>query len=330
MNFLTDFRRLLLEKPRYALKQVGAENCDCADTAVKSKNCYYCFGIFYSEDVYYARYSRKCISCSGLTFCVGCEWCTECIDCSNCYNSDYCQDCANCRDCRFCKDCFGCSDCFGCAGLFKKQYCMFNEQFSKEEYEARTMSLDLGNAAQRQVITERLQDIRARIPQLAVHQFSSENCIGNHLSECVDCYRCHDSFACEDSLFLIETNGNKNCCDLTVAFENEWCYQAIHSPMNYNSNFIFHCDYCSDAEFCAFSKNLKNCFGCVYVQNKEYYILNEGPFAPEDYQQRVAAIKAELQSIGHYNLLPYLQSEYEEMRLTTETDSSIATLPPTI
>ena len=35
----------------------------------------------------------------------------------------------------YCLDCRGISDCFGCAGLKKKQYCIFNKQYSKEEYE---------------------------------------------------------------------------------------------------------------------------------------------------------------------------------------------------
>ncbi len=35
----------------------------------------------------------------------------------------------------YCNTCIGCHDCFGCAGLRKKQYCIFNVQYAKEEYE---------------------------------------------------------------------------------------------------------------------------------------------------------------------------------------------------
>lgn len=327
MSFVSDFQRLLLTKPRHNLKQVGSENCDYADTAVRSKNCYYCFGIFYSEDVYYARYSRKCISCSGLTFCVGCEWCVECVDCAKCYMCDYCQDCQNCKDSRFCKDCFGCSDCFGCVGLYQKQYRMFNEQLTKEEYQKRMKALDLKSSAQRQAVYKRVEELRKTVPNLGVHQFSCEDCIGNHLTECKGCYRCHDSFALEDCFFCIETNGNKNCCDHTVCFENEWCYQCVHSPLNNNCNYMFQCDFCSNSEFCAFSKNLKNCFGCVYMQNKEYHILNK-PFSPETYGKEVVRIKNELMETGQYNLLPFLASDYEKQRMKTETDSVIQASPP--
>lgn len=34
----------------------------------------------------------------------------------------------------YCDNCRSCSDCFGCVGLKKKQYCIFNKQYTKEEY----------------------------------------------------------------------------------------------------------------------------------------------------------------------------------------------------
>ncbi|MEI7709315.1 MAG: hypothetical protein WCI76_01205 [bacterium] len=37
-------------------------------------------------------------------------------------------------DCCYCDMCFSVQDCFGCFGLKQKQYCIFNKQYSKEEY----------------------------------------------------------------------------------------------------------------------------------------------------------------------------------------------------
>jgi hypothetical protein len=213
-------------------------------------------------------------------------------------------------------------------GLYQKQYRIFNEQLTKEEYEARLRSLDLKSAEHRAVIRQKVEELRLKAPNLAVHQFSCEDCVGNHLTECKGCYRCHDSFALEDCMFCIETNGNKDCCDLTVCFENELCYQCIHSPLNYNCNYLFHCDYCENSEYCAFSKNLKNCFGCVYMQNKEYYILNNGPYEPQEYAKETDRIRKELIASGHYNLTPFFLSDYEPMRMRTETDSVIQATPP--
>lgn len=35
----------------------------------------------------------------------------------------------------YCDTCYNCSNCFGCVGLQNKKYCIFNKQYSKEEYE---------------------------------------------------------------------------------------------------------------------------------------------------------------------------------------------------
>lgn len=249
MDFIKEFQTLLREKPRYNVKHVNAENCDFSDTAINSKNCYYCFGVFYCEDVYYARYSRKCNNCNGLTFCVECEWCVECIDCLKCYSCDYCKNCQNCTDCKYCQECFGCENCFGCVGLYRKNYHIFNEQFTKEEYEKRMQELNLQNLEHRKSIIAKLDEVKRKTINLGIHQLNTEDCVGDALTECKCCYQCYDAFKCEDCLYNIEANGNKNCCDITVCFEAESCYSCVQAPLNYNCNFLMHADSCTDSDF---------------------------------------------------------------------------------
>jgi hypothetical protein len=35
----------------------------------------------------------------------------------------------------YCDLCFNCENCFGCVGLRKKEYCILNKQYTKDEYE---------------------------------------------------------------------------------------------------------------------------------------------------------------------------------------------------
>lgn len=37
----------------------------------------------------------------------------------------------------YCCECISCSNCFGCSGLRHKEYCLFNKQYTKDEYERR-------------------------------------------------------------------------------------------------------------------------------------------------------------------------------------------------
>ncbi len=51
------------------------------------------------------------------------------------YNLRFCFNCwEEARDMEYSGYCIGSSDCFGCVGLYKKQYCILNKQYSKEEY----------------------------------------------------------------------------------------------------------------------------------------------------------------------------------------------------
>lgn len=60
----------------------------------------------------------------------------------------------------------------------------------------------------------------------------------------------------------------------------------------------------------------------MYLANKEYYILNQ-PYTPEQYTKKITKIKQELIVNHEYNTLMYFASDYEQQRLTTETESVI-------
>lgn len=327
MNFVEQFQQLLLEKPRYNVKQILAENSQYSETAIKSGNCYYCFCVFYCEDVYYGRYSRQCTSCSGISFCVDCQWCIDCTDCTKGYELFNCQSSDNCSYCQFCRDCFSCENCFGCFGLNKKKYCFFNKQLSKEAYQEAVNSLDVSNPAVRQKIQQQLEHLRTTNPTVATRQFRTEDCIGDNLSECKGCIQCFDAFNLEDCIYNIEANGNKDCLDISVCFETEASYMCVQAPLNFDCKFLINSDQCNGSEFCAYSKNLTDCFGCVYLANKKHHILNKA-YSPEEYKQKVSEIKSQLIENRQYNLLLYFVSDYEQQRLANDLDSVIQSQLP--
>ncbi len=321
-QFKQQFQQLLRTQPRFNLKQVNVVNCAYADTVVKSGNCYYTFGAFYCDNVMFGRYSRRCVDCCDITLCVGCEACYQCIDCVNCFFTNWSQYCQNCTSCSYCFECFGCSDCFGCVGLYRKKECLFNKHLSAAEYQRAVAKFNLSDSATRRTIETNVAALRRTVPNLNWHQFRCDNSIGENLSACSNCYQCYDAFALENCLYCIENNGNKDCCDITVCFESELCYQCVQSPLNYNCNYLFQVDQSMDSEFCAYSKNLKNCFGCVGLANKEYHILNK-PYSPTDYANKVAQLRAELIAQHEYSLLLFFASPYESQRYSNETDSVI-------
>ena len=64
------------------------------------------------------------------------ELCYETVECGDdSYSNKFSWNCwPAARNCEYCTHLFSCTDCFGCSGLKKKQYCIFNKQYTKEEY----------------------------------------------------------------------------------------------------------------------------------------------------------------------------------------------------
>ena len=66
------------------------------------------------------------------------ELCYETLECGDqSYNNKLTRNCwPACSNLEYCVHLFSSTDCFGCVGLKKKQYCILNKQYTKEEYEA--------------------------------------------------------------------------------------------------------------------------------------------------------------------------------------------------
>lgn len=110
------------------------------------------------DHLYHSKNSSNCFDSSNLEDCINCvrvaggvksamdytSWgfkaeliymSSACGD--NVYNLKFCSSCTtNVSNCTYCYMLTSCSDCFGCVGLKKKKYCIFNKQYTKEEYEA--------------------------------------------------------------------------------------------------------------------------------------------------------------------------------------------------
>jgi len=102
------------------------------------KNAYLCFEVDALEDVRYSQCLQKAKDCMDYSYWGGgAEKIYETIACGyNVYGirfSNLCWD--NCSDLTYCDHIFSSRNCFGSVGLKKKEYCILNKQYSKEDYE---------------------------------------------------------------------------------------------------------------------------------------------------------------------------------------------------
>ncbi len=94
------------------------EDCRYMSRSFENKDCRDGYGIGKSELIYNSvAASMGASHCSFCTFCIGSHYLL------------------------YCDNCDGCTHCFACAGLRNKEYCIFNTQYSKADYETEVVNI---------------------------------------------------------------------------------------------------------------------------------------------------------------------------------------------
>ncbi|MEK7672759.1 MAG: hypothetical protein AAB373_02655 [Patescibacteria group bacterium] len=316
-NFIVEFRKLFLESPQCGSWTRASENCDYGDITTVSKDCYMCFNSGNCRNAYHSEDSKALTDCTDCAFCENCEICYECVDCDTCYNCNFCQDCNNCQNVHFSYDLRRCKDCFGCCTIRDKQYCIFNEQYSKEEYEAKMKMFDYSKAGGIKFIWQKLEEFKKKNPRMYTHQHDTADCTGDYIYHSKNCHECFDTRHTEDSGYIYQANldiGTKDSWDCgPVPTAMDLAYDVSYSDYLFNCKYHYWCSRIKDSEYIVNCMDCENCFGCVYLKNKQkgFYILNQ-KVEENEYWKRTAEIKKELLENGIYTLYDLLNKDLEQ------------------
>ncbi|OGJ41990.1 hypothetical protein A3B60_01315 [Candidatus Peregrinibacteria bacterium RIFCSPLOWO2_01_FULL_39_12] len=312
--FFEQFHELQKSVPRPALAVfTNAENADFCNYVGDVKNSYLCFGSIFIEDCMYGNpyYSKSCVDCFLIR---KSEFCYECIDGESLYHCAYLQDCYECSDTYFSYDLKGCRNCFGCAALRKKQYCIFNQQYSKVDYDKSMAGFSFCDEAKVLETEKKLEELKLKSPRQAMMALNCENVTGNYIFNCKNCSDCFSISRNEDCNYNIQTVDNKDCYDMNYTEENELCYEYLGNYRNHTALFCAFPYGCHDIWYCDYVTNCKHCFGCVAIKNREYCILNK-QYSKDEYfelKDRLVAMMKEGGEFGEFfpvNISPFAYNE---------------------
>lgn len=298
MTFLEKYDLVRKSVPVPAVTVRNTINSEYVDFADGAKNCYYCFKFLALENSMYTTLANgnKIVDCFNLSWC---EKCYQSIDCNKCHGCTYLIESVNCTNCHFSTFLNSCSDCFGCVALTHKKYCIFNEQYTKEEYFKKVEELKKENPEK---ILEQMFELKKKIPHPASHQVNTQNCpFGDYIFDSKNCYWGFSTYNAENCGYYYNSGYNtKNCWDGLYTYGNpqintscERCYQTTEVTGCYDCAYLYKCRDCTN---CYYSQDLigcTDCFGCVGLTNKKYCILNN-QLTKEQYEKAVTQIKKEL------------------------------------
>ncbi|MBP6084810.1 hypothetical protein KA517_01060 [Candidatus Gracilibacteria bacterium] len=300
-TFFEQFKTLVEQVPRAALYNVQGENSKYNQSTGNLKNCYLLAGSNYDEDCYYGKYLLSSKNCVDVHMIETCELCYECTDCKNCYNCSFSQDCTNCHDSQFLQACYNCSNCFGCVNLSNKQYCFFNQQYSKEDYQMAVRKFDLGKHSEVRRADSLMREHIKKYPVRYMNGTYNDNVSGDHISQSKNsqyCFGCSQIENCKYCVFFYQA---KDCMDVFAwGMPAELCYysmevgggayQVLFSATCFSSQRLYYCFQCH---------NSTDCFGCSGLKKKQYCIFNK-QYAKDEYEKLVPQIIEHMCSTGEW------------------------------
>ena len=334
-KFFDQFRDLFFDVPHLALEgDATVINSEYSLGGRWGKNNYYCGGSYKSEDCFFCdpvRFSKFCVDCSDVW---NSEFCYACVGDDHCNRCIFVIDSNQCLDSAFLYDCKNCTNCFLSSNLRNKSYVFENKQLSKEEYQAKISSLNLGDRVVFQEITRQFDDILKGALRRSLWLTNAVNCVGDRLANCKSCFWAFDGSEGQNFRFVEIFAKAKDSMDSSYTAENsERLYEAV---VGMGSNILF-CLYIRvgmDIEYSSECYNCQNCFGCVGLKNKKFHVFNK-PYSESDYWQLVDEIKSKMINDGEYGelfplslgLFPYQVSKGQKFYPLDEKKASEQGIP---
>ncbi len=300
--FFEQFKNLYARVPKPALVSMRGVNCEYLNYAADNKNCYMIVESSNNEDCihcYWIQLSNNLVDCS---FTNKVELSYESDDCYDSFRLQYCRGCHSCTDSYFLLNCRGCANCVGCTNLRQKQYCIFNEQYSKAEYEEKLKSFGFDTTSGVEQFRKQFNEFVKKQPRKYAEITNAVNSTGNYMVNIKNNKNCFHSYDAEDNVYCVHAwRGAKDCMDCnTVGRNAEKMYNTLNTGIDVSN--CIGCSVCWGSTFMTYCVNCPssaNCFGCVGMRTKKYAILNK-QYSPEEYEKLKAQIVSDMKAQGVY------------------------------
>jgi len=129
------FNSYIIKKPDPNLYIQRSENCAWSNIIFDSKNCINCNDVMDSIDMKYCQMVKPdCSDCIDCTLLLASKLNQEIMSTLRVENALWAVSCRDGNNIYYSNSCYNSSNIFGCIWLRNKQYCIFNKQYTKEEY----------------------------------------------------------------------------------------------------------------------------------------------------------------------------------------------------
>lgn len=305
-SFFEQYKNFINHVPWIALSENNTHNSSYCNVVEGDKDCYLTSASGLNERVMYSNRVVFTRDSMDLYISDNNELCYEIINCQKSYKILFSSNCIECSNSAFLYDCTNCQNCFGCANLRSKQYCFFNEQFSKKEYEEKIKLYNLKSALGIIKAKNDFKEFKDKSIRRYARIIKSVNSTGNNIVSAKNAKNCFDLIPSSEDV--------KYCTWAGYSFKEIWdggpgvaqaekCYEIFDSNSGCSELCFTGVVYASfNVQYSINCQGSHHLFGCYGLRKKQYCILNK-QYTKEEYESLLPEI------IQHMNDMPYIDKK---------------------
>ncbi|EKE29822.1 MAG: hypothetical protein ACD_2C00091G0008 [uncultured bacterium (gcode 4)] len=297
--FFEQFEELGLRTPKMSLVLLNVENSDYNNQSWKLKDSYLLVNSNRSERSFYWKWVNDSTDSTDCMKIYNCQNCYECINCYGCFKLTHSMNCHSCSNSHYLSNCTDCKDCFWCSWMDHAEYSIFNIAYSKEEYMEKIMDL---SRIKKEKLNEFIADHYAKFPKISLYIENSENSLWDYITGCKNSNQAYDIKNCIDVKYSSDIVNSQDVYDIDYfGFWLNNSYDSVTVWMH-SSKILFSADIWDNslnANYCIECFSIKDCFGCIWLRNSQYCILNK-QYSKEDYGLLVPKIIEHMRETGEW------------------------------
>ncbi|MFH0928433.1 MAG: zinc-ribbon domain containing protein [bacterium] len=289
--------------PHLAVIHTDSENSEYTHLAANNKDCYMLIESSNNERCLHSYWLQRCKDSVDSCYSNDSELLYESDDLRDCYRVFYSRSSENCTDGYFLQSCRNCSDCFGCVNMSNKNFCVFNEQKTENEYRDFITNRRLDTYSGVQKARQDFHAFRLKHPARFAEIYKAENSTGNYIYNATNCRQAFHTFESENCKYVEHAMRDaRDCMDAsTVGIQAELVYDSLNCALGvYRLRFCNQCwSSSSDLDYCFYCGGLNSGFGCVGIKKGEFCILNK-VYSQEEFAKLQSKIIDHLKKTGEW------------------------------
>ncbi len=302
--FFQQYQELFHAAPLPHVANSNAIRSEYGNHLTDVKDCYLSYACLNAENLAYSRGGIDSKDSIDLDTVLKSEKCYDDILCAGLYGVNFSYDSDDSMNSDFLQACKNMKNSLGCINLNNKSYHIFNQPYTKEEYEKERAKYDFGSYKALENFKKEFQNFILKYPRRYAFVVQSQDSYGDNIMGAKNCKHCFDAFdGLENCKFATMATSLKDSYDgYGFGVTSELLYEGVDSGLNASKyKFTVFTHNSHNVEYTYICHNSSYLFGCVGLTSKQYCILNK-QYTKEEYEELVPKIKK------HMEEMPYVDS----------------------